>query len=841
MDAFTLEKLEFDQIRQILARYCRCSLGKSLALRINPSRRPETIRQWLAQTQEMFEALREAGTPPYGGITDITEAVGRAMPAGGAGGADYADIAATLAGSAEVKNWLNALDERHVQLRGLAEGIESFQTVVEAIRAVVDERGEVRDSASERLAAIRLEIDQCQQRIREVVYRFARRADVAAYLQSTAVQLHEDRYVLPVKAENRGRLAGVVHRSSHTGATVFIEPAECVQLNNRLVALGDEQREEIARLLAKLALKVHARYDDILRTLRTLATLDLIAAKAQYAYQFEMACPQIDEGGALQFYQARHPLLIEQAWRQEAAGLPPEQRHPVVPIDIRLGREFDLLIITGSNTGGKTIAMKTLGLLVLMVQSGLFAPAQRGCTMPVFRDVLIDVGDEQSLQQSLSTFGGHLKRIKSILQRADRHSLVLLDELGSGTDPEEGGAIGQAILDELRAKGSLGVVTTHLGVLKAYAYNHERAENASVAFDTQTLRPTYHLLIGEPGESHAISVARHYGLPKRVIRSAQDHLPRQHNQLRRAIRATTASRRASEEALKGAEAARAQALGQQELYQAKLDELTKLSQQFNEWVGSLPAMQPGDQVFVRRLNKYGRLVRMQLSKQIAVVQVDKMDVEVPLQELMPDLGDTQVREEIATLRRQIAAQAKTAETIRQQAEHAQQEYHRSLANLRARQQQFDAWRDRIGKLAVGDEVTFSRPPGRGTVVALDLPAGRVEVETGGQTPQRLMLRWSELFPHVGQEARPGGRGSKGKPRPQQPRSRPIPHRRPDSKAGKANRQAVLQTPPGRAVYVVPFQKRATLVRVDADKDVAIVSSGAFEMELPLADIEPVTE
>ena len=849
MDLFTLEKLEFDRLRQILARFCRCSLGAGLALRIGPSRRPETVRTWLAQTTEMVNALREIGTPPYGGVSDITENMVRATPGGGASGEDFATIASTLDACGRIRDWTATLEENKPLLKAMGQAIGSFDGEVRAIQAIVDERGEVRDSASDRLANIRREIEACQRQIREIVYSFTRRADVAPYLQSTTVQLHEDRYVLPVKAESRGRLAGVVHRSSHTGATVFVEPAGCVELNNRLVRLHDDHRDEIARLLGQLSIRVHARAEEILHSLHALAQLDLVTAKAQYAYQFDFTCPEVTERGPLQFYHARHPLLIEQAYQQETAGLGPEERHAVVPIDVRLGEEFDLLTITGSNTGGKTVAMKTVALLVLMAQSGMHIPVQAGATMPVFRDVLLDVGDEQSLEQSLSTFGAHLKRIRNILLRADQYSLVLLDELGSGTDPEEGGAIGQAILDELRAIGCMGMVTTHLGVLKSYAYTHDRVENASVDFDTATLRPTFRLLIGQPGESHAIVVAEHYGLPQRVIQAARQHLPKQTKQLRQALRATAASRKASEEARTEAHQAKLDAQTQQEMYQAKLNQIETLGQQFTEWISSLPAMQPGDPVFVRRLNKSGTLERLQLSKQIAVVNVDKLQVEVPLQELMPDLGDPKVVNEIASLRKQVADQARQTQEMLDQAQRTQKEYHRSMSALRARQQQFDAWLAALGKVNVGDEVTFNKPPGHGKLTQLDLRSGKATVETrSGPMEVRLLDLFPDAAPfgqpHGARGPRQGqhpGRGPQGQEAPgeESHSNRPMVHRSPDSRAARSSRDTLLHTPPGQQVYVVSFQKRATLIRLDAEKQIAVLQSGAFEMQVPLADIEPI--
>ncbi len=856
MDSFTLGKLEFDQVRRILSRFCRCRLGVALARRITPSRSPETIRHWLAQTREMTAALIAVGPPPFGGITDISDALGRAAPGRGAGGEDFAAIAATLEGCGAVRQWLAALAEDNPLLRTMGESLAAFDGEVRAIRAVVDSRGEVMDSASQRLASIRGEIDSCQLQIREVVYSFVRRRDVAQYLQSTTVQMHEERFVLPLKAEHQGRLPGLIHRTSHTGATLFVEPAACVQLNNRLVALQDKQREEIARLLSQLTLRVHAREREMRQSLRVLAQVDLVVGKAQYAYQFEMTCPEVTERGPLQFHQARHPLLIEQAHQQELAGVPPEQRHPVVPIDVRLGSDFDLLIVTGSNTGGKTVALKTVGLMVLMAQSGMFIPAQRGAVEPAFRDVLLDVGDEQSLQQSLSTFGGHLRRIKRILRSAGRYSLVLLDELGSGTDPEEGGAIGQAVLDELRHVGCLGMVSTHLGVLKAYAYTHDRVDNASVDFDTKTLKPTYRLLIGQPGESHAIIVAEHYGLPKRLTRAARGHLGSRGKQFRKAIRATLASRQASETARSEAQTAKVEAQSSHEAYQEKLAQLEGLSTQFADWLSTLPVMQAGDEVFVRRFGKTGRLVRLQLSRQLAVVDIDSLQVEVPLQELMPDLADPSGREEVVSLRKQIARQAEETAATKAEVERTKAEYHQSLSMLRGRQRHFDAWCSAIRRLAVGQVVTFDSPPGRGKVVAMDLPSGRVTVET---PKGKLELPLQQLFPEAAGFGRQGARHGKGHGkagaagagrkaagagrRPagaeREPANKPVERRSADSRQARINREILLKLPPRSQVYVVPFHKRATLLRVDPQKNVATVQAGAFEMQIPLADLEPI--
>lgn len=844
MDSFTLNKLEFSEIRRILRRYCSSGLGMNLAGRVGPSRRPEIVRMWLTQTSEMADCLVTIGPPPFGGITDVTASLDRAKPGGGGSGEDFASIAATLEGCGAVRQWAGKLGENRPLLSELSAGLGEFDDEVEAIRRVVDGAGEVKDTASDRLSSIRREMDLCQQQIREIVYAFTRRKEVSQYLQTTAVQLHEDRYVLPVKAEHRGRLPGVVHRASQSGATVFVEPSGCVQLNNRLVDLRDRELDEVRRLLNQLAIRVHRRDEEIRQTLRTLAQIDLLNAKAQYAYQFNMHCPRISEDGVLQFHQGRHPLLIEQAYQQELNGVPAAERHAVVPIDMRLGKDFRLLIITGSNTGGKTVALKTVGLLTLMAQSGMHVPASRGAVFPIFQDVLLDVGDEQSLEQSLSTFGGHLKRIRHILRRASSDCLVLLDELGSGTDPDEGGAIGQAILDELRSIGCPGMVTTHLGVLKAYAYNHEGVDNASVEFDTQTLRPTYRLLIGQPGESHAIVVAEHYGLSRRLIRSARKHLPRQANQLRRAIAATAATRAASEEALAAAQAAQAQAQQQQEQYQRKLTDLESVSRRFSEWVGSLPAMKPGDEVFVRSFQRMGRLVRLELSRQVAVVSMGAVEVEVPLQELMPDLDDAGTAGEIMSLRRRLAETAQQLARERDEAEKLRKDHAKKAQAIQQRQHRLESWLEGIASMTVGERVTFAGGPGEGVLVELDWPAGKAKIEVDGKT---FVKAFQELFPETGAfghkvEQGRGRRGGAERPEEAEDgKNRPISRGRPDSRRARGNREVLLSLPPSSQVYVVPFRRRATLVRVDGEKDTATVQSGAFEMTVPLADLQPIRD
>ncbi len=840
MDKFTLEKIEFGAICEILAGFCRCSMGKSLCGRIMPSRNPETVRKWLGQTSQMLDALGAHGLPPFGGVIDISDAMTRMYIGGGATGEDFADVCVSLEGVGMVRDYLDNLPESYDKLRVLSKRFEDFQPEVDAIRAVVGPDGEVRDNASARLMHTRRDISRVDQEIHDVVRSYLNNPEVARLLQSPNLTVHGDRYVLPVRVENRGRLPGVVHRTSNTGATVFVEPNASVELNNRLMDLKNDERREVRRLLNELSVKVSQRAEAISDSMRLLAQIDVLTAKAQYAYQFDMICPEMDENGIVQVDKARHPLLMDQAYRQGLDGVPPEKRQGVVPIDIRLGSEFDLLVITGSNTGGKTVTLKTLALLVVMAQSGMHIPAQRGAKLPVFREVLIDIGDEQSLEQSLSTFGGHIARLRHIVQHADKATLVLLDELGSGTDPDEGGAIGQAVLDKLRDIGCMGVVSTHLSVLKAYAFNHERVDNASVDFDTKTLRPTYHLRIGTPGESHAITVAKRLGLGKDIVAAARRHYSSQGEQFRKAIHASGVARKVAEEARAEARDAHLAATDQQEQYEAKLADLHKVQEDFQGWLASLPQLQAGDEVYVPSVGAKCTLVRMEYHKQIALVTTGAVEVEVPLTELMPDVGQDGVRKQIAELRRRIMDQATQAEESSLQAKHHQEEYHKSVQLHRKRTQQFEDWTRMLTAVKIGDEVTFDAEPGIGTLVSIDFATLKAVVKAEGNEQE---ITVQQLFPQSGKHAPQAGKGRKGHRAAggggKKEGNQVVCHRSAGSKGAKKSRDAILNAKPGDQVYVIPFSKRATLIRIQQDKGSVLVQSGAFEMEVSLADIEPV--
>jgi DNA mismatch repair protein MutS2 len=361
-----------------------------------------------------------------------------------------------------------------------------------------------------------------------------------------------------------------------------------------------------------------------------MGVLDLVAAKCRYGKKRKCHCPEIDDSGVLDLHEARHPLLVELFAEEVVEGKPARE---VVPIDVRLGEDFDVLVITGPNTGGKTVTLKTVGLLVLMAQCGIPIPVGEGSRLPVFKDVFIDIGDEQSIQQSLSTFSSHLANLLEIIRRSGERTLVLIDELGAGTDPDEGAAIGQAIVAELLRLKAKAIVTTHLSALKAIAFTTERVDNASVEFDSQSLRPTYHLRMGEPGNSNALVIAHRLGMPNRLINLAKSALDDRNRALTKAIAGTLDSRREAEAARKAAREAALEAKRERERYERERGEFEKSQADFERWTAWINELRPGDEVFLRSLRRAAKVVRMQLHKQSALVSAGAMDIEVPLKDI----------------------------------------------------------------------------------------------------------------------------------------------------------------------------------------------------------------
>lgn len=637
MDEHTLEKLEFARIGALLAGEAQCGLGRDLALSIRPSRRLSQIQLWLEQGRQFNRWVAAEGIPPFGGIRDVRAAVRRAVPPAKLEPEEFAELASTLEGIGVLRRYFARPQEGLDLITRLAARLGDFELIRGRIAQVIDSRGRVRDEASDRLYRLRRETEEVRQRIRDVFDHLLRQSSVARLLQYPNATFHADRMVLPLRADQRGRLPGIVHRSSDSGQTLFLEPAEAVELNNLLVNLLQMEQEEINRILWELTHLVHLNQAAILRTLEAVALVDLLTAKYKLAARYNMHIPEVGQGGHLRLMQARNPILLA-AFSSAAAVAPGSQAETrrVVPIDVRLGDDFDIMMITGPNTGGKTATLKTVGLLVLMAQAGLPIPAAEGSRLPFFEEVWIDIGDEQSLEQSLSTFSGHLARILDILHRARRRTLILIDELGAGTDPDEGAAIGRAIVERLLGTGCLAMVTTHLGALKALGYELERVDNAAVQFDVETLQPTYELRIGEPGNSNAIAIASRLGMPRKMVLAARRHLAGGHRALSRAIAGTLRGRREAERARVDAERARQEAARQT---LAALDRARALEQEqrnYARWVERVCHLQPGQSVKVRGFDQPGRIVRVRLEKQQAVVAISSLEVEAAFPDLIFD-------------------------------------------------------------------------------------------------------------------------------------------------------------------------------------------------------------
>jgi DNA mismatch repair protein MutS2 len=638
MDAHTLELLEFHKIRELVAGYAFSSLGKDLAILAEPSTHADAIRAELALVREMVEVLGQNQAPPFAGLKDVRMLARRAGIGAMLSAEQLLDVAATLTCTGHMYRWRMRLSELNQRLIALMTPVEDLGLVAKSIAGSIDSRGHVLDMASPELGQVRMKIAGLDDRVQNRIKHLLRDPKLREILRYPNATVSGDHYVLPVAINHRHRLPGVIHRTSSTGETVYIEPAEVAHLSAERVVLKSEEDREVKKILRKLSAEVGKVARPLGNAIEAMAKLDYVTAKARYARDFNLACPDINTEGRLWLRVARHPLL-EQMFRA-AGGLaevakPQAANREVVPIDVRLGQPFNLLIITGPNTGGKTVTLKTTGLLCLMAQAGMHIPAGQGSNVPVFQHILADIGDEQSLEQSLSTFSSHISRIAHILKTADAKSLVLLDELGAGTDPVEGAALGRAILDELDHLGCQAMVTTHLGDLKTYAFNNERAENAAVEFNIETFQPTYRLLIGQFGMSNALKIARRLKMPRDLLKRAHRYLKRRQ---RRAPEMLQLQQKREE-----AEKARADALKSQHDAQVEREEYTQRIAEFErqqrdaavlrDWRGKL---QTGDIVWVPKYDKHGKIVRVDLKHGVCVVNLGLGQWEVAFDEIFPE-------------------------------------------------------------------------------------------------------------------------------------------------------------------------------------------------------------
>jgi len=527
IDEHTLKVLEFDQVLAILASFASSGLGKNAAMQVYPSIDPEWITLRMKQTTELKNLLQRNISIPLAGLKDITPLLtefGRAKTVFEP--EQLLQIAGTLTTCAAIRRFLTELPlEQSGHLSQMAQNLDDFEPIVDEINRCIEDEKKLRDDASPKLKEL---TQQVRQLTREITRRFkaiVSEPDMAKAIENDHLLTRHERVVVAVKTKYRQKLRGIVLDRSNTGATLYIEPEQLVEFSNELQDANFARRTEIGRILWQLTKAVIDRKNDILASLKTLALFDLTYAKARFSLKYQMAPPAICNQPCLNLRRARHPLLLHCVSLQKTCSISEAANH-VVPIDVRLGEDFDLLLVTGPNTGGKTVMLKTIGLITLMAQSGMHIPAHPDSRLGIYRKIFADIGDEQSIQQSLSTFSAHISQIVHILKTANEKTLVLLDELGAGTDPTEGAVLATAILDKLRSRGGKIVATTHLGRLKSYAYSTPRTENASVQFDSETLQPTYVLRIGTPGSSNALAIAERLAMPKAVIKKARSLIRR---------------------------------------------------------------------------------------------------------------------------------------------------------------------------------------------------------------------------------------------------------------------------------------------------------------------------
>ncbi|MFP3124897.1 endonuclease MutS2 [Ectobacillus funiculus] len=537
----TLRVLEYDKVKEQLMEHVASSLGRDKVRALQPSTDYDEVVRLQETTDEAATVVRLRGNAPFGGVFDIRANIKRAKIGSVLGPHELLDISSTMRASRQMKNFIEDLAENGPELPILltyVERILSLQNLERTINNCIGEGGEVLDSASDKLRTIRQQIRSAESRIREKLEGMVRSSNASKMLSDAIITIRNDRYVIPVKQEYRGHYGGIVHDQSASGQTLFIEPQAVVDLNNTLQEARGKEKQEIERILQMLTVEVANDAELILENVEVLAELDFIFAKAHYAKKLKASRPEINNERYMMLKKARHPLIAQEV---------------VVPNDVELGGDFTTIVITGPNTGGKTVTLKTIGLCVLMAQSGLQIPVLDGSEICVFRNVFADIGDEQSIEQSLSTFSSHMVNIVDILEEADFESLVLFDELGAGTDPQEGAALAISILDEVYNRGCRVVATTHYPELKAYGYNREKVINASVEFDINTLSPTYKLLIGVPGRSNAFEISKRLGLIDRVIERARGHVSTETNTIDNMISKLEESQKNAERAWEEAE------------------------------------------------------------------------------------------------------------------------------------------------------------------------------------------------------------------------------------------------------------------------------------------------
>jgi DNA mismatch repair protein MutS2 len=519
MEQDSFKVLEYKKILERLQNKAGSILGKELAGGLQPSSDIDEVKERLRETAEAV-MVSSMANPPLGGIRDIRELMKKIGIGAIIETSEIMDVLTTMYAMRGVKKFFKELELDAPILKNWARGLEILGELERNLENTVDEHGNLRDDASVELKRIRREVKTSQARIKDHLNNILHSAEYQKYFQDAIVTMRGDRYVVPIKQEYRQYFPGIVHDQSASGSTVFVEPMAVVNLNNDIKQLVAAEKHEVERILRDISNQIRRKDDILMENCDILAFIDFTFAKAGLAREMKAVEPVVSEDGATSLLSARHPLI---------------DSDKVVPIDISIGADYNMLLVTGPNTGGKTVSMKTLGLLVLMAQAGLFLPVENGSQIAVYNNIYADIGDEQSIEQSLSTFSAHMTHLVEILGKVESDDLLLLDELGAGTDPEEGAALAMAILEQLLNIKATVMATTHYSELKTFAFSRDGIENACVEFDVNTLRPTYRLLTGIPGASNAFAISRRLGLSEALVIRAKQLIQADHAQFEKVI------------------------------------------------------------------------------------------------------------------------------------------------------------------------------------------------------------------------------------------------------------------------------------------------------------------
>jgi len=526
MDKY-LKTLELDKILEMLAELTSNDETRRMALAVRPDTDLASVRKECLKTSQAFSLSVQYGTPPFSNFKDICSSAARAKSGAVISLRDLMDIAAMLRQIKGLADWYDHCENVETELDYLFSRLMPNDWLLEKLERSIISENEISDAASPELAAIRRKINRAGMQLRETLDKMIHNKTTQTYLQEANVTIRDGRFVLPVKSEYRGQVTGLIHDTSATGQTIFIEPMAIVEANNDIRILEGKEQEEIERIIRELCGNCGEYADILSENYRICTELNLYFAKSNLAAKLHCSLPEITDDGRMNLKKARHPLI---------------DRKKAVPVDLSLGEDYQTLIITGPNTGGKTVALKTAGLLSAMTMCGLLIPVADGSRISIFRHILADIGDSQSIEQNLSTFSSHTNKVIEILDTADESSLVLLDELGSGTDPVEGAALAVSIIKRLMSSGAKIMVTTHYQELKVFAIDSEGVENASCEFDIETLRPTYRLIVGSPGKSNAFAISESLGMPKDIIEDAKNRVSDANTRLEEVIGKLEAAR-----------------------------------------------------------------------------------------------------------------------------------------------------------------------------------------------------------------------------------------------------------------------------------------------------------